>query len=240
MTSPIDTSFDFETDTPVGRDADSYSPTLRRYHQLLWSKPLASGSTFSLTVEPQAYLVHRSSRGVFYLASDAITTRLLGRAWRVLRQVPEQELPEDLGYTIGSSILFPSIKIDGKATINGARGFHPRIADRFDLTLECIRRHYRNEDSPLAETLLRYADFFGLFDDFGGYVDFFLLHDLVDDAGKAIRFFHTFDDFRTPAVPRTVDEYLSYVRASNGFIRARNRRIETDVANRPDIRAVKR
>lgn len=36
----IDTAFDFRTDTPPGRDPDSHSPTLRRYHQLLWSKPL--------------------------------------------------------------------------------------------------------------------------------------------------------------------------------------------------------
>ncbi|WP_113903400.1 DUF6994 family protein [Brevibacterium celere] len=37
------------------------------------------------------------------------------------------------------------------STINGARGLHPRIVDRFDLTLECIRRHYRGEPSPLAD-----------------------------------------------------------------------------------------
>ncbi len=35
----IDTSFDFRTDAG-GKDADTYSPTLSRYHTLLWSKPL--------------------------------------------------------------------------------------------------------------------------------------------------------------------------------------------------------
>lgn len=232
MTAPIDTSFDVAMGAPAGKDPDSHSPTLRRYHQMLWSKPLPSGLLFDLVVMPRAYLVHRSSLGVFHLASDAITTRLLGRAGRVLREVPEQELPEDLGYTIGSSILFPGAKIDGKATINGTRGFHPRIADRFDLTLECIRRHYLGGDSPLAETLMRYADFFHLFDTFDGYVDFFLLQDLVDDRG--IRFFHTFDDFRTPAVPRTREAYLDYVRASNAFIRARNLRIDAEMQSRSD------
>ncbi len=43
---------------------------------------------------------------------------------------------------------------------------------RFDLTLECIRRHYLDEPSPLSDTLAWYADFFGLFGDFAGYVDF--------------------------------------------------------------------
>jgi hypothetical protein len=38
------------------------------------------------------------------------------------------------------------------------------------LTLECIRRHYLDEPSPLSDTLARYADFFGLFGDFAGYV----------------------------------------------------------------------
>ena len=40
----IDTSFDFRTDTPVGQDPDAYSPTLRQYHKLLWSKALPSGA----------------------------------------------------------------------------------------------------------------------------------------------------------------------------------------------------
>jgi integrase len=39
----IDTTFDFRSDTPPGLDPDTYSPTLRRYHRLLWSKPLPSG-----------------------------------------------------------------------------------------------------------------------------------------------------------------------------------------------------
>lgn len=35
----IDIGFDMRSDTPPGKDPDAYSPTLRRYHQLLWSKP---------------------------------------------------------------------------------------------------------------------------------------------------------------------------------------------------------
>lgn len=50
-----------------------------------------------------------------------------------------------------------------------------RWADRFDLTLECIRRHYLGQRSPLGETLARYRDFFALFEDFSGYVEFFMV-----------------------------------------------------------------
>jgi hypothetical protein len=48
LQSLIDTSFDLYSDTPAGRDPDSHSPTLRRYHKLLWSKPLPGGPLFKL------------------------------------------------------------------------------------------------------------------------------------------------------------------------------------------------
>lgn len=224
MTGQIDTTFDFRTDTPPGKDPDVHSPTLRRYHRLLWSKPLPTGPLLSLVQEPREYLVYRSDRSSQFLSSDAITTRLLGRAAHLIRQIPEADLPHHPGYTIGSSIVFPGRRVNGQRTINGARGLHPRISDRFDLTLECIRRHYRGESSPLSGTLLRYSEFFDLFGDFAGYVQFFLLHDLLDDEGR-IRFFLPFSDFGTPAVPQVVDQYLAYLVASNDFIQARNLRI---------------
>jgi len=116
--------------------------------------------------------------------------------------------------------------VDGMLTINGARGFRRRIADRMDLTLECIRRYYLGDASPLTTTLARYADFFDLFDDFQGYVDFFVLQDLVVDDYSAARFFMPFDDFTTPSVPKDVDTYREYRRLSIEFVEARNRRID--------------
>ena len=58
-----------------------------------------------------------------------------------------------------------------------------------DLTLESIRRHYRAASSPLADVLARYRDFFAAFEDFRGYVDFWLLQDMVTDDDSAVRFF---------------------------------------------------
>src|SRR5947209_2483769 len=66
--SVIDTSFDVRTDAR-GRDPDSHSATLRRYHQLLWSKPLPDGTPFEL----DAKLYYTTGLGTFWLASDAIT-----------------------------------------------------------------------------------------------------------------------------------------------------------------------
>ena len=68
----IDTSFDFRTDAG-GKHPDVYSPTLRQYHKLPWSKPLPNGRLFDLddTVRG-AYLHHRSELGQYLLSSDSV------------------------------------------------------------------------------------------------------------------------------------------------------------------------
>ncbi len=64
----IDTSFDFRTDAG-GRDPDSRSPTLRKYHRHLWSRPLPGGAPFELLdTTPGIYLHHRSGLGEFQLS----------------------------------------------------------------------------------------------------------------------------------------------------------------------------
>jgi hypothetical protein len=226
----IDITFDFRSDTPPGRDPDALSPTLRRYHQHLWSKPLPSGAPFELDVTtPYTYLHHRSELGEFWLSSDAVIptfSREL-RLAHIIDQIPhaEREAFNRIGYTIGGMMVFPGNRVGRKMTINMARGCHPRIKDRFDLTVECIRRHYLDEPSPLSDPLARYADFFGLFDDFSGYVDFFRLQDLVNEATSAIKFFMPFEDFTGSPLPRTLDAYLEYRQRAMEFIEARNQRI---------------
>jgi hypothetical protein len=230
----IDTSFDVRSDA-FGKDPDAYSATLRRYHRLLWSKRLPCGTVFELTDKRAgSYLHHRSSKGEFSLSSDSVIPSFT--RWKRLQHIitqfseEENEAFRTIGYTIGGMMIFPGNVIDGQQTINGARGFSPKIADRFDLTLECVRRHYDGKDSPLAQTLARYRDFFALFGGFEGYVDFFLLHDLVEPNGRDVRFFMAFDDFATPAVPRDVTEYGDYRQRSIEFVHARNRRVERYVA----------
>jgi hypothetical protein len=135
----------------------------------------------------------------------------------------------DLACTIGAHIVFPvPIQVDGRwrGSINQRRGIHHRIRDRFDLTLECIRRHYAGEISPLADVLATYRDFFALFEDFSGYVDYFLLNDLVAEHSAAVRFLAAFDDFTGDPLPaNSVAEYREYMLRSMHFIRARNQRI---------------
>jgi hypothetical protein len=223
----INTEFDVRTDSN-GHDPDSASPTLRSFHQQLWSKPLPSGALFNLERMPGGYLTHNSQLGDFKLSSDTISNSLRGSKRRasLISQIPSVSLDafQALGSTIGARILFPGNRVDGKPTINVARGFNAQIADRFDLTLECIRLHYLRQASPLAATLDRYADFFGLFGSFEGYVDFFLLGDLVQNG--QVKFCLPFDGEFGQALPNTVDEYNEYMANTTGFVAARNRRIE--------------
>lgn len=235
----IDTTFDFRTDAG-NRDPDSHRPTLRRYHQLLWSKPLPNGRTFDLdTTTPWTYLHHSSDVGEFFLSSDSVaaTYSYYQSTAELISQLAEVEVQqfETIGYTIGGMMIFPSNKIDGKPTINMARGMHRRtVGDRMDLTLECIRRYYAGDlDTPLGSTLARYPDFFALFHDFPGYVDFFLLQDLVAGDCTEVKFFTTFKDFSTPAVPRDEATYTQFRNASIGFVLARNRRIEAWASEQP-------
>ncbi|MFN7982438.1 MAG: hypothetical protein U0Q11_11315 [Vicinamibacterales bacterium] len=229
----IDVAFDFRSDTPgyPKKDPDVCSPTLRRYHRRLWSKPLPNGQVFTLDDTTVHYLHHRSDAlGEFFLASDAVvpTFRKELSLAAVLRDISDvdRETFLRLGYTIGGMMIFPGERIGRKMTINGARGFHPRIKDRFDLTVECIRRHYSQERSPLSDVLARYGRFFALFVDFRGYVEFFLLQDIVSQDCSAVSFFAPFDGFDRSPVPVGVDEYRAYVRLASAFIEARNRRIE--------------
>ena len=197
---------------------------------------MARASTW-MTPSRGVYLHHRSELGEFFLSSDSVIPTFT--RWGFAAAHPELFTEEEneafmaIGYTIGGMMVFPGNRIDGKWTINQARGCLRKIADRFDLTLECIRRHYLGLDDPsrLGETLERYRDFFALFESFSGYVDFFLLQDLVTDDCSAVTFFMPFDDFKTPSVPKDFDTYLEYRRRSIEFIEARNRRIERYAAS---------
>jgi hypothetical protein len=124
----IDTSFDFRTDAS-GKDPDVYSPTLRRYHKLLWSKALPGGRLFDLDDTIRGvYLHHRSELGQFFLCSDSVIPTFT--RWDSLRRITELFTEEEneafrtIGYTIGGMMVFPGNRIDGKQTINGARGFN--------------------------------------------------------------------------------------------------------------------
>jgi hypothetical protein len=246
---PVD--FDYLKDTDPGKDPDSFSKALNQHHQVMWSKPLPSGKVFNLEKEIGAggklLLVHRSEIGEFCLSSDALVHPLFFSrnrdkvnfdetvSYRNRFPWPEIQarIPEvvrefwamDLG--IACYTIFPAKQVNRKNTINQKRGFSGKICDRFDLTLECIRRFYenRNQDHPLAGELSRYASFFDLFGSFEGYVRFFHFQGLLNESGGGINFWLPFDDFQRSPLPQSVEEYITYKEAVCSFVLDRRRRI---------------
>jgi hypothetical protein len=225
----VDVNFDFRTDA-TGPDPDSSSPTLRKYHEYLWSKTLPNGKMFNLNSRSgKGYLYHSSELGEFILTSDSVLPTYIRhkRCSQIIDQIPKDELEyfNYITYTIGGMMVFPGNKIEGRMTINGARGCNSKIADRFDLTAECIRRYYLGQESPLYSDLARYHEFFRLFDDFKGFVDFFLLQDLVAEDYSTVRFFTPTIDFNKSGRPDSVEGYMTFKERTIEFVKNRNTRI---------------
>ncbi len=110
-------------------------------------------------------------------------------------------------------------------SINQAKGTSPKLRDRWDLTLECIRRYYCNEESPIGKTLARDKDFFDLFVDFKGFVDYFFLQDCVSTDYGSVHIWVGNADFAEEPLPKTVDEYLLWINRQMDFLKKRNARI---------------
>lgn len=220
----IDVDFFFFDDTPEGEDPDSASPTLRLYHRLLWSKPLPDGRPFILS-QPAAkapYLVYEADGLRISFGSDTIATRHARALHHFFSQIAEEENEAFLrrSYTICGFTIFPR----HPNSINQLRGRHPRIQDRWDLTLEAIRRHYEGGRSPLSDVLARNAAFFALFGSFRGYVEHFLFQDFLDSSGR-VRMLLPFDDFTKPPLPTDLATYRAYRAANLELFEARRNRI---------------
>ena len=230
---PVNTEFDFRQE--VGdKDPDIHSPTLKQYHQILWNKPLPNGQVLQISSVKSKYLVGTCEDKSIELSSDSIINSLFKRlnnnstTSQITKECSSEiKQVQKYGSTIGGFLLFPRRKVDGKLTINAARGFNNKIIDRFDLTLECIRLYFLGLNSPLKKDLERYSEFFDLFINFKGYVQFFLLDELVNDRYTAVNFFTNFSQpFSNSPLPKDKIEYLIYAENSLRFVRSRNERIK--------------
>ena len=237
----INVNFDFTSDSPqywdgfwerndglgCGRvDPDSRSRTLREYSRILWSKTLPNGEKMILEDGLSKFYLRWKD---FYFSNDSITASFRHYDNRVLLAKVGERVGDYHSfvenylrklYTIGGEIIFPS----GKMGINQSRGFNSYIKDRWDLTLECIRRFYAKEWSPLEKVLSRNVDFFQLFVDFKGYVDFFFLQDCVDSNYNVVLWLDT-PLFVLKPTPKNVDDYLMFIEKELDFVNRRNNRI---------------
>lgn len=92
--------------------------------------------------------------------------------------------------------------------------------------MECIRRHYAGEESPLSAVTERDRAFYDLFVDFRGYVDFFFLQDCVSEDYSAVECWCGDLTFQTSGLPETVEDYMEFVRRELEFLEKRKSRIE--------------
>jgi hypothetical protein len=238
----IDVAYDFTRDTRnywedfwgnnnglgAGRnDPDTKSITLQQYHRELWSRQLPNGEIMDLAIGSGAdYLTWKG----FRFGSDSITASFRYNRQRFMIEQLEKSLDdyrhymEDFirrSYTMGGTIIFPK----RQGGINQARGTRKSISDRWDLTLECIRRYYNHEPSPLYETLQADRAFFDLFVDFRGYVDFFFLQDCVSPDYTSVIFWIGNGDFTQNPLPKTTGEYQIWIKRQLEFVERRNARI---------------
>ncbi len=244
--STIDVNFDFTSDTPKywngywekdlllgspNGDPDSASKTMQLYHKLLYSKPLPNGEIMDLQIGSGSnYLSWKD----FRFGSDSIIVSFRNNHYRDIIEQVANSLPDyhtyienylHKSYTLGGEIIFPK----KQGGINQSRGCNPLIKDRWDLTLECIRRFYLNEESPLYNVLLQNKNFFDLFVDFRGYVEFFYLQDCVSDNYSQVDFWLGDGKFEYYPLPKTVGEYLSWIEKELKFVEKRNQRINQAV-----------
>ena len=237
----IDVEVDFASYYLERRDPDRDSKLLYQWHQRLWGREVPGVGPFRLDVEwagGYGLRLHDNGGNQFRLGSDAMVPTWSSLGWaRRFDPALVAEIASDRGEffrlssTIGGYIVLPR-NSPGQTgqTLNQARGISRAIADRFDLTLECIRRHYQepNRLSPLSEALERYDEFFNLFGTFETYVRFFLLDDIVTPDHSAVR--SLMPGFGTatldaPALPESPAHYREYRSRGIAFLAARNARI---------------
>lgn len=238
----IDTSIDFTLDTPSywekfwdvreglgvgGGDPDAQSKTLRLYNKALWSRKLPCGEKMELQCGTGAnYLMWND----FRFGSDSIFASFRYNKYRYMLDEVQKAVSDyrsfvenylHKSYTIGGMMIFPK----HSGSINQIRGTNHKVCDRWDLTLECIRRYYNNEDSPLYTTLVKDENFFDLFVDFKRFVDYFFLQDCVSEDYSTVKLWIENGNFKENPLPKTVNEYLKWIERQLDFVDKRNRRI---------------
>jgi hypothetical protein len=235
----VDIAYDFSEDYKKNIDPDKDNKILRNWHKILWEKCLPDKNIIFTLVEKDNGLYHNSDLGEYYLTSDSIINTYSRHTSiaDIINQVPQEEKDDffHIACRMGAYILFPGNRIGKSLTINGARGFNRKIADRFDLTLECIRLYYNGEINtkinPLGNVINRYDNFFKLFKNLKGYCDFFLLQDLTLDSYSRVNFFLPFNGFNLKQRPSSVEEYYIYKEKSIDFVNKRNIRINDYIKN---------
>ena len=134
--------------------------------------------------------------------------------------------------TIGGFVVFPR----HSQSINQRRGTNSLIDDRFDLTLECIRRayqyrdFYREDNNPLFGLSAEDKKFFQMFGSFEDYTKFFCLDKSWVKDGKVLSLMdnESLDmyDFNQEPLPQDHAEWWTFYDNIMNRLDARNQQIK--------------
>lgn len=237
---PIDVDYNFINDIPGywdgyweeiggwGRshfDVDIHSKTLREYHRILWGRQLPNGTVFDLKNDSH-YL---SFKGMHF-GSDSISSSFRYKSYMSMFEQIKKAVPDYQGFyknylsqtnTIAGFVIFPK----HPGSMNQCRGTRVSISDRWDITLDCIRRFYLRENNPLSDVFENDRQFYEMFVDFKGYVDFFFLNDGVSDDYSSVDKWAHWPSPGQSALPLTCEEYFQYIDRELDFIKKRRERI---------------
>ena len=207
-------------------DVDLHCRKIYEYHQKLWQKKLPNGANLDLQIKYKggSFFLLNNKSGIRF-GSDSIlhTYRHFKKGY--IREVIEKFNVEKLNKfyeeitSIGGYIIFPK-HIN---SLNQRRGTHALVKDRFDITLDSIRKYYQKDksDYPLKKVIEKDGEFFSWFLTFKSYVSFFHLEDLVNPKTEEIIFF-----LEDKPLPISKEGYLAYKDKVLLFLKNRNKRIK--------------
>ena len=139
--------------------------------------------------------------------------------------------------TIGGFMLFPR----HDCSINQLRGMSDKIQDRFDLTLECIRRMYENDfftgNNPLFDISEKDKEFFKMFGSFDNYAKFFCLDESWVIKGNVLSLMNNESldnyDFSKEPLPNA-DQWWTFYDNIMNRLDARNEQIKRLIQQKGD------
>lgn len=210
-------------------DIDLQCREIYDYHKVLWQKKLPNGKMLNFEIRKNRagyFLFEMNSKIRFGSDSILHTYRNYskGKIKNLIKEFDRNDLNRfyEKITTIGGYIIFPK----HMNSLNQRKGNSPLVEDRFDITLNSIRKFYQNEntDYPLRKELENDREFFSWFVDFESYVSFFYLDDLVDRKSGEILFFS-----EDKPLPISKASYLKYKDNVLSFLEKRNRRIYKEV-----------
>ena len=96
---------------------------------------------------------------------------------------------------------------------------------RFPLIIAKTLKSATPKLKKILQASFSIKNFFDLFVDFKGYVDFFYLQDCVSNDYNRVNFWLGSANFEYYPLPKTVDEYLYWIEKELDFVDKRNQRI---------------